>query len=370
MAVCTQYQNSIVSCVCKPGFTGSGYGPNGCTPSNDTSSCPVGFCQVKIIIQVFVKYHCETPFQNGGTCYVSGTSWACSCPVGTQQPNCARTADPCSPNPCFNGGTCSTRGGSGYFCACPRSYVGNNCQSQTQRCGGVLRMLNGTLIYPAAGPYEHNSRCAWLIQTNNTRVLNVTFKSFELERPVGDSCKFDWLQIHDGPSSSSHMIGRFCGAGLPRGGNIISSHNSLYLWFRSDNSSSHDGFSLGWESILPVCGGEFETNTYGTIASPGSPGNYPMNRDCFWRIMAPVGKRIQLNFFLLAIEAHRSCAYDYLAIYDGLTEDNTVLEKFCNSTTPEPLLTPGNEVMLHFHSDGENSDHGFQITYSVVPGKR
>lgn len=231
-------------------------------------------------------------------------------------------------------------------------------------------MASGSLKYPEnEEPYEHNSRCAWLIQTNSSRVLNITFKSFELERPVGQMCKFDWLQIHDGPSSSSHLIGRFCGSGLPRGtGNIISSQNSLYFWFRSDNSSSHDGFQLEWDTIPPVCGEEIETNSHGTISSPGSPGNYPMNRDCYWRISAPAGKRIQLNFFLLAIEAHQTCSYDYLAIYDGHTEETPMLEKFCNTSTPEPLITPGNEVMLHFHSDGDNSDHGFQITYSVVPG--
>lgn len=200
-------------------------------------------------------------------------------------------------------------------------------------------------------------------------VLNITFKAFELERPVGQVCKFDWLQIHDGPSSSSHMIGRFCGSGPPLGdGIIISSQNSVYLWFRSDNSSSHDGFELDWKSIPPLCGGDIEATSHGTLASPGSPGNYPMNRDCYWKLTAPAGKRIKLNFFLLSIEAHQSCAYDYLAIYDGLTEESPMMEKFCNTSTPEPFFSPSNEVMLHFHSDGDNNDRGFQITYSVEPG--
>lgn len=232
-------------------------------------------------------------------------------------------------------------------------------------------MQNGTLKFPANNAsYEHNTRCAWLISTNSSMVLNVTFTAFDLERPVGQLCKFDWLQIHDGPSSYSHMIDRYCGTQLPgNNGNIISSQNSLYLWFRSDNSSTHDGFELKWESIPPLCGANIEATSHGVIASPGSPGNYPMNRDCYWKVTAPMGKRIRLQFFLLSIEAHESCAYDFLAIHDGLNEDSPVLEKFCNKSTPEPLLTPSNEVMLHFHSDGDNSDRGFQITYSVEPGK-
>lgn len=72
------------------------------------------------------------------------------------------------------------------------------------------------------------------------------------------------------------MIGRFCGSTIPN--NFISTTNNLYLWFRSDNSSSHDGFELTWNSITPVCGGLTQIRLFGTISSPGSPGNYPPNR--------------------------------------------------------------------------------------------
>lgn len=47
------------------------------------------------------------------------------------------------------------------------------------------------------------------------------------------------------------MIGRFCGSELPKNGNFISTHNQVYLWFRSDNSTAHSGFELSWESMDP-----------------------------------------------------------------------------------------------------------------------
>jgi CUB domain len=78
------------------------------------------------------------------------------------------------------------------------------------------------------------------------------------ERQAGSLTKSKFIafllffsKIHDGHSSSSYMIGRFCGSTLPKGGNIITTHNQLYLWFRSDNSTSSDGFELSWESIDP-----------------------------------------------------------------------------------------------------------------------
>lgn len=46
----------------------------------------------------------------------------------------------------------------------------------------------------------------------------------------------------------------------------------MYLWFRSDNSTAHEGFELSWNSVDPVCGGDITIESHGIIASPGSPG--------------------------------------------------------------------------------------------------
>lgn len=164
-------------------------------------------------------------------------------------PLCEVNQNPCAANPCRNGGTCISQN-STFTCQCSQYFSGNTCDTERRSCGGVLGATNGVLKYPPfENNYPHNSRCAWLIRTSMDKVLNVTFTEFELE--YSSECRFDWLQIHDGRSSASYMIGRFCGNELPERGNIISTHNYLYLWFRSDNSSAHDGFSLFWESILP-----------------------------------------------------------------------------------------------------------------------
>lgn len=65
---------------------------------------------------------------------------------------------------------------------------------------------------------------------------------------------------------------------------------------------------------LLVCGGEMSITEHGTIKSPGSPGNYPPNRDCIWKLTAPTSKRIQLHFFTMQLEAHETCQFDYLAV--------------------------------------------------------
>ncbi len=64
---------------------------------------------------------------------------------------------------------------------------------------------------------------------------------------------------------------------------------------------------------FPVCGGEL-TNTYGDVKSPGYPGNYPPNRDCYWTVNVNPGLLITFAFGTLSLEHHDNCNFDYLEV--------------------------------------------------------
>lgn len=322
LAQCVENGDNTVSCVCPVGHIGNGIGPSGCT------ELPRDVCS-------------SQPCMNGGICAVNGTSYLCQCSRFHSGRNCETYVfNPCTPNPCLNGGTCRLTVVPG-SCICANGFTGDTCDVAPRGCGGVLNSIEGRLAYPAtSGTYQHNSRCAWLIATNVTKVLNVTFEQFNVEDSI--ECRFDWLQIHDGPSPESRSIGRFCGNSLPNGGVIMSTHNKLYLWFRSDNTTSHAGFVLTWTSIDPSeylffihfyccknvdtyiifwfrlgCGEIISTESHGSIASPGSPGRYPVNRDCYWTISAPHGKRLHLSFITMQLENNPDCNHDFLAVSLG-----------------------------------------------------
>ena len=62
---------------------------------------------------------------------------------------------------------------------------------------------------------------------------------------------FHALKIHDGSDSQSPLIGKYCGESLPNDGSIVSTHERLFLWFRSDHSTVGLGFEFNWNTTDP-----------------------------------------------------------------------------------------------------------------------
>ncbi|KOC70062.1 Cubilin [Habropoda laboriosa] len=340
--------SAYVICRCPNNMVGDGVGPNGCQKSGEVSTvaCPSNRC-----------VH--------GSCVLAPhtNDYICLCNFGYTGMACDVSIDPCFPNPCKNNGACLNSNGAA-TCDCGSLYTGSRCETPRQTCGGVSRNPVGHLQFPIAGNvYQHGLSCAWVLITNSSLVLNVTFSKFNLEQSI--DCKYDFLQIHDGKNAGSQIIGRFCGKTLPHeNGSIVSSHNSLYFWFHSDNSISHDGFAFHWNSTKPVCGSTL-TGDYGTISSPGSPGRYPPDRDCYWQISVRSSKRIQIHFGQLMLEEHPNCDADFLKIS---TIHGETLGLYCNHSHPAPLVVPSSKAVVYFHSDSAGQDAGFQIHYSAIEG--
>lgn len=160
--------------------------------------------------------------------------------------------------------------------------------------------------------------------TNQTKIFNVRFNTFDIEKS-GD-CSRDWLQIHDGNSLTSQLIGRYCGKNLPFDGDYFqTSQEFLLFWFRSDNQTQGRGFNISWYTEDYVCGGRIHLNLSksienlhqndggsssveryvnengGIIRSPGYPGKTPRNRNCEWEIFAPYKYRLVIQIFQVVL---------------------------------------------------------------------
>ncbi|VDI76307.1 Hypothetical predicted protein [Mytilus galloprovincialis] len=106
--------------------------------SMDTNPCNPNPCteESKCMLSVSGGYNCHSlptpcssdPCLNSGTCSFSGTTYSCACTYGYYGTECQSHS--CLPNPCLNGGGCTSTGGSSYSCTCSSGWYGSTCNCE------------------------------------------------------------------------------------------------------------------------------------------------------------------------------------------------------------------------------------------------
>ncbi|XP_027625912.1 deleted in malignant brain tumors 1 protein isoform X5 [Tupaia chinensis] len=113
-------------------------------------------------------------------------------------------------------------------------------------CGGFLFNASGTFSSPSyPGYYPNNAYCVWEIEVSSGYRINLGFRNLQLE--VNSRCSFDYVEIFDGPSSSSNLMGKICNDTRQI---FTSSYNRMTVRFRSDVSFQNTGF-LAWYNSFP-----------------------------------------------------------------------------------------------------------------------
>ena len=89
------------------------------------------------------------------------------------------------------------------------------------------------------GDYENNKDCQITIRSS-VRV-RIRFEAFNIESH--DSCLYDYIEVRDGDSENSNLIGsKLCGTTIPDP--IESSGSSLTLIFHTDVNTVETGFEI------------------------------------------------------------------------------------------------------------------------------
>ncbi|CAB1312927.1 unnamed protein product [Coregonus sp. 'balchen'] len=108
-------------------------------------------------------------------------------------------------------------------------------------CGGHLTAPTGVLLSPGwPGFYKDSLNCEWVIEASKDHAIKISFDRFQTE------VNYDTLEIRDGPSNSSPLIGEYHGTQAPHF--LISTSNYMYLLFTTDNSRSSVGFQIRYDS--------------------------------------------------------------------------------------------------------------------------
>ncbi|TNN61141.1 Cubilin [Liparis tanakae] len=232
---------------------------------------------------------------------------------------------------------------------------------QIASCSRTYEQEHGYLKSPGwPDIYPHNLDCAIILKAPQNSSISFFFNSFDIESH--SQCEFDYLEIRNGSTADSPLIGRFCGSTLPSP--VFPQSNLLYLRFKSDYSMSRDGFEATWTSSPQGCGGTL-SGEHGSFTSPNYPGTYPNGTHCEWAIVAPRGRVVTVTFAQISIDDPGDCQNNFLKLYDGPDASTQPAGPYCGvETNIAPFTASSHHVYIVFQSLYASLPSGFRLTWS------
>jgi hypothetical protein len=302
-------------------------------------------------------------------------------------------------------------------------HTGVNCAANAQQWGNSQQCGMGG---NNAG-YADNTACYTTIRAPEDEQVRLTFTQMNLEltgcsagQPNGGcpdgGC--DYVEVRDGLTPDSPVIGRYSGAlsgaQLP---SVVSSGNGLYILFRTDvgncgvTGTEDPGFFADWDFVengQNICEPDSGVlrDTHGVLRdddtvqqgaygnTPGSEG-YLDNADCGVRIRGRAGTTINFHLVQMNLEGDgngicdpnsqqyigHSCdenGGDFLEIYDGRDANAPLLARVTGQPTDQVLTrdsftSTGRDMYIHFTTDagnygltGTTSTPGFYGEWQII----
>ncbi|XP_071491254.1 uncharacterized protein [Diadema antillarum] len=103
----------------------------------------------------------------------------------------------------------------------------------------------------------------------------------------------------------------------------------------------------------------------GIIKSPNFPSKYPSDIGCEWTLIAEDTGHVTLTFEAFELEESPGCYYDYVEVYDGDSQREPLLGKFCGTTKPRIITSSSQAPFVRFVTDSSIERLGFSANYST-----
>ncbi|XP_060891129.1 neuropilin and tolloid-like protein 2 [Labrus mixtus] len=228
----------------------------------------------------------------------------------------------------------------------------------SRNCGNWVRNTEGGSFSSPNYPntYPPNKECLYVLEAMPRQRIELLFHgAFYVEASF--ECRFDHIEVRDGPFSFSPLLNRFCGSASP--GLVLSSGRFMWIRFFSDEELEGSGFQVqytftadpefhlhvgGLLNPIPDC--QFElSGADGMIRSSQVEEEYKVKPeqavDCIWTIRAPKNHKIYLRFLEYQMENSNECKKNFVAVYDGSNAIEDLKAKFCSTVANDIMLDTG-----------------------------
>ncbi|XP_065441243.1 neuropilin and tolloid-like protein 1 isoform X6 [Chrysemys picta bellii] len=246
------------------------------------------------------------------------------------------------------------------------------------QCGTWTKYAEGGIFTSPNYPnkYPPDRECIYIIEAAPRQCIELHFDEKYSVEPSWE-CKFDHIEVRDGPFGFSPIIGRFCGQQNPP--MIKSSGRFLWIKFFADGELESMGFSarynftpdpdfkdLGVLKPLPVC--EFEMGgPEGIVESvqivKEGKASDTEAVDCKWYIRAPPRSKIYLRFLDYEMQNSNECKRNFVAVYDGSSSVEDLKAKFCSTVANDVMLRTGLGVIRMWADEGSRNSR-FQMLFT------
>ncbi|KAJ0056234.1 hypothetical protein NL108_004496, partial [Boleophthalmus pectinirostris] len=230
--------------------------------------------------------------------------------------------------------------------------------SNQKECGTWVRNINGGVFTSPNYPntYPPNKECVYILEALPRQRIQLVFdKNYYIEPSF--ECRFDHIEVRDGPFGFSPLIDRFCGGKNP--GMVLSTGRFMWIKFSSDEELEGLGFRIKYTFVadpdfhlhvggllnpIPDC--QFEIGgSDGVIRSSQVDEEEKVKAgealDCIWTIRAPPQSKIYLRFLEYQMEHSNECKKNFVAVYDGSSAIENLKAKFCSTVANDVMLENG-----------------------------
>ncbi|XP_015795561.2 cubilin-like, partial [Tetranychus urticae] len=244
-----------------------------------------------------------------------------------------------------------------------------NYREISATCGGSFDLDENTPSvtinspgYPSLPP--HALQCDWLFKGPAHRNLRIDFEIISGPSIIRHTCNKNLtrVDVHDGGTRLSPLIGRFCPR--PQASGVTTTENFMFVRYSASGDLTLAPFKA--TISLNICGGTYFISSSVVIQSPNFPSPYDGNMNCGYYLHSySTSSTVMATILSLDLPSESSCDDgDYLEFRE-ISPTGDLIMKLCGTRNSTVTVQSTTSVMyVLFKSNSENAGQGFRISFS------